>query len=246
MVLMNKLLMVMVFSVAVIALTGAASAAGIGLPTVTPMPGLTVTADTVQTNGHYIGVPKLISGETYTYGYNYTLVPDGTYTVTGTVKNNNDKDVIVEVILFNKTLLGEDSMAAASSIPWAIFNVSAKSKASYSITLDQHFLPFQVNSSHDIGGLYESAYLADFDAEEPELYFGYVDFGNANYVDAPQSSHTWDEGPMSGMSVLLNNGALKSNATVIYSINVTTDDYKALYTSGKMDFQGSPLYAFAE
>lgn len=73
-----------------------------------------------------------------------------------------------------------------------------------------------------------------------------MDFSGIDVVDAPEGVHTINEGPMSDMNVIYENGQLVTNATVIYSLNTTSDDYKALYTNGKFNFNGSPLYAFAE
>jgi hypothetical protein len=219
MVKMNRFLMVSIIAIVLIALAGSAYA----LPIIgdNPLPGLTVTANTVQTNGNYIGIQTLINSKTYDiYGYNYTFVPDGSYTVTGTITNDLNTSQDVEILLINKSAFsGEIFNPIVSYV-----NVSAAGSnpgtASFSMTLPSGF----VNSTSDIGGYYVveiggPGYILTVAIVRP-IYSGIVDFSNANYINTPEWIHTVNEGPMSNMTLNYSNGAF--------------------------NFGNSPLYAFAE
>ena len=248
MVKMNRLLMVAIIAIALVALTGLASAKPV--PVGGPLPGLTVTADTVQTNGRYIGTPVLLQDEIYHWGYNYTLVPDGSYTVFGTITNELNYSMVVHIVIGGKSYFESDSVHDMGMPPAISIDVNVPAAGSkpatvgYSVTLPAGY----VSSSNDISGEYFTNGNANLLSVTSSgyRYNGPVDFSNVDYVDAPQQAHTLNYGPMSDMVVIFNNGVLKTNATVMYSLNVSGDDYKALYTNGKMDFHGSPLYSFAE
>lgn len=94
MVKINILIMVSIALIALVAVSGMASAK------------LTLTVNSIQANGHYIGVPTIINGETYTYGYNYTFIPDGTYTVSGTLFNDADTVTHAGILILSGSNVG--------------------------------------------------------------------------------------------------------------------------------------------
>jgi hypothetical protein len=80
----NRLAIMAVMAVSLVALCGAASA--------DTAPDITVSIDHVQINGHYDGSMTLLNNVPGYYGYEYDMfVPDGTYTVFGTITNNEDE-----------------------------------------------------------------------------------------------------------------------------------------------------------
>lgn len=229
----------MVIPIAFVALAGVASAT------------LTVNVDTIQTNGHYVGIPTIINGETYQYRYNYNcFVPDGSYIVYGSIASddaNNSTPARLILCYYHReghrytlTAIGPKEHEIIPSIASNV-TVPANGKADFSFTWNGGLPQDDPNAETGFG--YALVYFPDV----PNSRASNILFNPSLYVNqSDTTAHTVDEGPMSGMSAIFNNGVLSSNATIIYSLNVTSDDYKALYTNGRMDFKGSPLYAFAE
>lgn len=211
MVKINILLMVAIALIAFVAVAGVASAK------------VTVTVNTIQANGNYIGVQTQVPGELYHWGYNYTFVPDGTYTVTGTMSNDQNTPVVVDLEAGTelKQEYGEYFTVPAANDDHGVI--------SFSFTIP-------AAGFDDVVVVWYSSAEGDHD----------MDLSDVDKINAPEPTHTVNEGSMSDMVVIFNNGLLNSNTSIVYMLNQSGDDYKALYTNGKMDFHGSPLYAFAE
>jgi hypothetical protein len=184
----NRLVIVVILAIGLMATAGFASAT------------ITFKVDKVQTNGIYHGVPKLISGEDSRYGYEYTLLPDGTYTVTGTVTNNG----------VNKTWVGVDvgfKYNTVGKAVWKDFYVPAASggkpgTASFSFT-------WPANSSDEV-----LVWVTNWD--EGPIFEPY-DLSNVDYVDAPEYAHTVDLGPMSDMVTVYSNETFMFGNSTLYS-----------------------------
>ncbi len=199
MVKINHLLIAAIIPIALIVLVGTASAK--------PIP-VTVTVDTIQTNGYYLGVPTLVSGETYQYGFVYTFVPDGSYTVLGTITNNDlDSAYDVTVDISNTgshALMGESivTVPAASTDSNGNFK---HSNAMYSITVT-------ANSVNDIFVGYGSF------SGNVELWEAAADTSGTSYINEGDTiTHTVNEGPMSDMNIIFANGKFDFKGSPLYT-----------------------------
>jgi hypothetical protein len=169
MVKINKFVMVAVLSLVLVAICGVASAA-------------TVKVDKVQVNGNYVGVPTLLDNVPGYYGYTYTLVPDGTYTVFGTI-TNDDK--------INDTFVWIGAGTKAFCEVADSFIIPAGGKKTFEFT-------FGAANDSDVTVGYSNGY-------SPIIYY---DLSGIDFVDAPQSPHTVDQGPMSNAVAIYANGKL--------------------------------------
>ncbi len=89
----NKILMILVFALALGAIAGMANAS--------PIP-VSCVITSINQNGNYIGEPVLSNDAPGLYSYNYVFSPDGTYTIYGTLTNmdpKNDYTVFVSYAL---------------------------------------------------------------------------------------------------------------------------------------------------
>lgn len=181
----------------------------------------TVSVDKVQINGNYIGVPKVLNSEFPQVGYSYDFFPDGTYTIFGTITNGDAKNPTIVTAEFGDV---EHNAANVS----ATYNVPADGKVSFELTL-------AASSSDDLGLITTENAVASYKA-----------LNSDDFVNAPESQHTIDYGPMSNMVVIYTNGKIESNSSLMFGLNQTSSDLNAYYSNGKFDFKNSPLYSFIE
>jgi len=174
----NKLLTVAIIAVAFIAMAGAANAKFAA----------DVKIDKVQVNGEYRGIPTLLSSEGPIYGFEYTLVPDGTYTVFGTITNLMDKPLTVTVGG------GTDSRMTASKT----IAVPAYGTASFTLT-------FWAGPREDI---------VIRTSEKKEVDLRGVEFVNM----PDNTVHTINMGPMSDAVAIFTNGVLNYNGQPAFSV----------------------------
>lgn len=180
--------MISIFAIGLVLMAGAASAT------------VTFKVDQVQTNGVYHGIPKQVYGEYYHYMYEYTLVPDGTYTVTGSVSNTGS----------NKTWVGVDVGFVYNTIGqavWKDFFVPAASGGKPGVA--RFSLTWKANSSGEI-----KVWVTNWD--EGPIFKPY-DLSGVAYVDAPEMSHTVDQGPMSNLVAVYANETFKFSNSSLYS-----------------------------
>jgi hypothetical protein len=181
----NKILILAVSVIALVALAGVASAA------------VTYKVESITRNGYYIGVPTLIAGDFNQYGYTYTFVFDGTYTISGYATNDGPVPVDVWVDAFSY-----------SSSDWNIdkFTVPAADsfkpgKASFSVKIrspDSNFDSY--------AGL----------AGDPGNKISYEGVDIVDAVD--NQAHTVDQGPMSDATAIFVNGKVTYKGSPLYSV----------------------------
>jgi hypothetical protein len=166
----KTVLILFILSVAVLVLSGSA-AATIYVPSFP----VTVTVNTVQTNGVYTGQPVLLNSWSQEYGYNYTLAPDGTYTLIGTITNTGTQSYYVN-------LRGQVGQLATTTI-----NVPANSTVAFQFTVSAA----SASMAHVVATIGESPIM--------------VSYSGAQYTSAPDTtSHTYNEGAMSDQVMLFN------------------------------------------
>ncbi len=212
MVKINIFSIIAIMAIALVAMTGTAYAT---IPIMATADGLTVQVDTIQTNGVYHGTPIMNSILTGQTTYEYKLVTDGTYTVSGTVINDN------QTLTYDVKIKASPYKEEKQKMPAGIV-ISAKNpyrpqftqvtarngtRAQFSITL-------AAPSDNDIF-VYAHAFAIDSEMGYPVI----VDMGNVDHITAAETTHTVNQGPMS-------NGV-------------------ALYVNGKFNFGNSTLYSFA-
>ncbi len=180
MVKLNKFIILSISALAIIAFAGVASASGVNI-------------DKIQANGNYVGNPVLLSGDSQFYGYNYTFVPDGTYTVFGTLTNDGysaplSMDVTVDSLLANDY----QDMTVTAPASWGI----TKGTSQFSITLR----------------------AASFDDVYVYVNDDLVDTSGVDRVNsADNMAHTVDQGPMSNLVAILLNGTFNFGNSPLYS-----------------------------
>ena len=214
----RKILITVILTVALVAVAAAAASA------LTVPDKVTVKADYVITDGHYVGTTVLMPGEIYHYGYNYTeFVPDGAYSVTGTIKNDGDDPVSVYVVV------GQVGPVADGT-----YLVPAHGQVGFNLYMPAPYMGKPQGFPYDptkIIGFWDTANDG-----------GPIDWSSRDYKNADDTmSHTIDEGPMSNAVAIYQNGK-PINGGVMYSLNMSTDDYKDLYTSGTLNYSGQPAY----
>lgn len=177
----NRLIIIAVLSIALVAACSVANAA------------ITVRVDKVQVNGNYIGIPELLNSEYPQYGYSYEFTPDGTYTVFGTI-TNDDADNDVEVWVG----AGTKAMCEVSDT----FTVPADGKKSFTFT-------FAAASEDDV--------TVGYEVGEEKTHF--LDLSNVEFVDEEDTTtHTIDYGPMSDTVAIYSNGVLTYSGSPQYSV----------------------------
>ncbi len=177
----NRLIIIAALSIALLAMAGVASAA------------ITVTVNTVQSNGYYLGYPTLISSESSIFGYNYTFIPDGTYTVWGTVANDGAAPVSVWVGAGTK----------ANSETSGMYDVPASGSSSFSYT-------FRAASESDVTVGYQYGIYGVM----------FVPLDHADWVNAADAmTHTVDQGPMSNATAIFSNGHMTYDGAPIFMVS---------------------------
>lgn len=163
---LNKLLIVAMTAIALVAIAGMANAA-------------TVTADKVQINGAYISFPKTVISEFGIQGFEYTLVPDGTFTVIGTITNDDDTQASVRV------------SGGPSHLDDHVVTVPASSSSSFSVT-------FPAASHAEV-----CAFYWNVEGWTP------IGLTGVEFVDMPDNTeHTVNQGPMSDAVAIFTNGVM--------------------------------------
>ncbi len=182
MVKVNRLIIIAALSIVLLAMAGAASAS------------VTFKVDQIQRNGYYTGVPTLLSGGSEQFGYTYTFVPDGSYTVFGTVTNDANADVHVGV--------GIQPLGDLDEYSWLSFYVPANGKSSWTYKLTAPNTQFQ-----SIVGVW--------------LVSGWpLDFTGVDVVDGADTTiHTVDEGPMSNATAIFSNGHMTYDGAPIFMVS---------------------------
>lgn len=187
----NKILILAVLVTVIAALSGVASAAPAPLP-------VTFKVDKIERLGHYVGIPVLISGENYQFGYDYVFVFDGKYTIYGHATNNDDAPIQVWVYSHSRSYDGPGS----ESITW--FWVPANGEADWSTTI--------VSPDTDFG------IEAGVDGYGGHTHPGYAGVDIVDQEDTTQ--HTIDQGPMSDATATFVNGVLKFSGNPAYMIGL--------------------------
>jgi hypothetical protein len=232
MVKLNILLIMAILPIALVVLSGAASASGTAT-----VQSVTFTVDSIHANGHYIGVPALIPNTTEQYGYNYTFVFDGSYTIFGHATNSANTSIQASVDAYEYNHSGgapldwewdSFTIPAATNSPGEVyFSVSVKS---LDMDFDSIGYVGTVDHSHPYAGPH--AFL-----------FGVGDENSIITNEPDTTTHTVAEGPMSNMSIVYTSEEFNSNPGVQYSINQSNSN---MFFNGKFNFNNSSLYAFAE
>ena len=190
---MNKILILGILVFALVTLSGAASADSVADGH------LIWTLDSVTSSGHYYGTPVLLSGDVAKYGYNYTFVPDGMYTVKYHVTN----DALVPIDGYTYVF---SPLAAPNSIQQD-FTIPAGGSANFSLTLpapDSEHIACEVSNFYDEIGTYLFYYGDPLDI--------------VNQGDSTE--HTVDEGPMSNAIVTYLNGKPTYTGSPLYAIGL--------------------------
>ncbi len=173
----NRLAIVAILAVALVAICSVANAAPVSSTA-------TVTVDKVHINGHYVGVPTLLGNVPGYYGYTYTLVPDGTYTVFGHIKNDDPNNT-------TSAWVGAGTKAHEEVSQW--FSIPKGGKVSFQFTC-------------------AAASKDDFTVGYDNPGFHFYDLSGVDFVDTPDSTtHTVNQGPMSDAVAIYANGKLTYN-----------------------------------
>jgi hypothetical protein len=185
----NKILILAVSAIVLVALAGVASAE------------VTFKVDQIQRNGHYIGTPTLLSGDFHKYGYTYTFVFDGKYTISGYATNTNATPVDVWVDA------NSYSYGGPGHYQYVPFTIPAAGKnpgrADFSVTI----------TSPD----------NNFDSWAGQVgVAGHVvnDLSGIDIVDVEDTTqHTIDQGPMSDATAIFSNGKITYKGSPLYSVS---------------------------
>lgn len=170
---------------------------------------VTVTVDKVQRNGHYIGVPTLIPGEYPRYGYNYSFVSDGTYTVFGSIASDDANNSTPVWLLASKYMKkGHMEMITLVKSGWV--TVPANGRSDFSLT-------WATKNESDNALCYN--YPALNTTHTVKVIPIYLD--PSIFVDGPDTmTHTVDLGPMSDAVAVYANGKLAYKGAPIYTIGL--------------------------
>jgi hypothetical protein len=186
---MNRLAIMAVLGVSLIALCGVASAFTVTLP-------VTVTVDTIQINGHYDGSMALLGNVPGYYGYTYNLfIPDGTYTVKGTVKNDDEDNAVdAWVGVVDKSGLLSLGMAKPVVDAEQTLHLKMGGEGTFELSLAAESID-GITVYYGVGNFYKEA-----------------DTSGADIVNQEDlKKHTIDQGPMSNAVAIYSNGKLTYN-----------------------------------
>jgi hypothetical protein len=181
----QKLLIVAILAIAFIAMAGMANARPADI---------SVKLDKIQVNGAYIGLPTLLSSEAPIYGFQYTLVPDGTYTVFGTITNYENESIDVTVTGGMRPL----SLGAWHGTTTQVVHVPASGTAGFTLT-------FWAPSRDDI--------------RVDCIGYGRISTAGVEFVDMPDNTeHTVNQGPMSDAVAIFTNGVMNYNGKPAFMV----------------------------
>ena len=170
---------------------------------------VTVTVDHVQRNGNYIGVPTLIPGEYPRCGYNYSFVPDGTYTVFGSITSDDANNSTPVWLLATKYRMnGGTKLITLIKSGWV--TVPANGKSDFSLT-------WATKNESDNALCYNYPALNTTHT----VTVIPINLDPSIFVDQPdQITHTLDQGPMSDGVAIFSNGKWNFTCLPIYTIGL--------------------------
>jgi hypothetical protein len=187
----NKIVILGILAIALIAFTAAASASSATIGDVT------LTLDSFTRNGNYMGLPVLEGGDMSRYGYEYTFVPDGTYTLTCHATNDGTAPTIAAVEFYSGN-------PAYNTWIWGA-TVPAGGRFDYTMTMpNTGDMEFRCRLSVGGNTEYLFDYGDDLDITEPE----------------DMTRHTIDQGSMSDGVAVYKDGKLAYTGLPQYSIGL--------------------------
>lgn len=166
---------------------------------------VSVSIDKVQANGHYLGVPTIMRANYTAYGYIYTFfVPDGTYTVFGTITSHLSTPVQVRV----------GGGANGSLIDVKVIDVPAKAAGEDYVCVG-YTLDFFAGPKENVSTGYWVIVGVD------NGNWTIIDLDSGDFVNATDDKpHTFDQGPMSDATAVYVNNALNYNGTLQFRVSV--------------------------
>ncbi len=180
---MNKLLIISMSILVLAALAGTASAA------------VTFKVDKIETIGVYHGIPTLLSGDNYQYGYDYVLIPDYC-TVYGKVYNygTSQANVGVDIGFVPDVYYKDFSVPAATGTTPGV--------ATFAITMPKA-------NGNDI-----KVWVTDW-INGPT--FAPFNLSGVEYVESEEPNHTVDQGPMSDTVTIYTGSSFNFSNSTLYA-----------------------------
>lgn len=186
---MVKVKIILILTIALVALTALSGMAS----------AFTVNVDHIQRNGYYTGTPVLLKDEIYHYGYNYTFNPDGTYTLFGTITNEDSTPVTVIVQLSDG---GASTDLQLIEVPAATGSKSG-SVALELTTKTPWFFKYYTSAADQNDHITLNVLHAYDVTDEPDT-----------------TIHTLNQGPMSDAVAIFSNGKITYNGQPAYTISL--------------------------